>query len=171
MNDSNTFLVERKNEEATRQRGGLFSRENSSNGGKAIRTFWRNTKFGKNRCQGLNSAPISRYLGISYELSFSLITTHKFALYSLFGATMTFKQPCNQCLSFAAALVPVQSGLKLCSTFLVFRFTIHANRRRLPTQIDPQKLGLCGGGFALQYPDSCPPSTQEQSQDDRRQRS
>jgi hypothetical protein len=42
----------RKREEATRQQGGLFFRENSSNGGKAIRTFWRNTKFGKIPCQG-----------------------------------------------------------------------------------------------------------------------
>src|SRR5882724_1111468 len=42
----------RKSEEATRQQGGLFFRENSSNGGKAIRTFWRNTKFGKIPCQG-----------------------------------------------------------------------------------------------------------------------
>src|ERR1700733_11022230 len=41
-----------KREEATRQQGGLFFRENSSNGGKAIRTFWRNTKFGKIPCQG-----------------------------------------------------------------------------------------------------------------------
>ena len=44
----------RNGEEATRQQGGLFFRENSSNGGKAIRTFWRNTKFGKMRCQGQN---------------------------------------------------------------------------------------------------------------------
>src|ERR1700733_606646 len=42
----------RKREEATRQQGSLFFRENSSNGGKAIRTFWRNTKFGKIPCQG-----------------------------------------------------------------------------------------------------------------------
>ena len=41
-----------KCEEATRQQGGFFFRENSSNGGKAIRTFWRNTKFGKIPCQG-----------------------------------------------------------------------------------------------------------------------
>jgi hypothetical protein len=33
-------------EKATRQQGGLFFRENSSNGGKAIRTFWLHTKFG-----------------------------------------------------------------------------------------------------------------------------
>ena len=111
MNRSNTSLVERENEEAARQQGGLFSRENSSNGGKAIRTFWRNTKFGKNRCQELNSAPISRYLGISYELSFSLITIHKFATYSLYTIIMTFEQTCNQRLSFVAALVPVQSGV------------------------------------------------------------
>ncbi|CAN5446565.1 hypothetical protein BH10ACI4_BH10ACI4_12090 [soil metagenome] len=56
----------RKVEEATRQQGDLFLRENSSNGGKAIRTFWRNTKFGQNRCQGLKSAQINRYLGVSY---------------------------------------------------------------------------------------------------------
>ena len=55
-----------KSEEATRQQGGLFFRENSSNGGKAIRTFWRNTKFGKIKCQGQNMVAISRYLGISY---------------------------------------------------------------------------------------------------------
>ena len=42
-----------KREEAARQQGSLFFRENSSNGGKAIRTFWRNTKFGKIACQGL----------------------------------------------------------------------------------------------------------------------
>ncbi len=29
-----------KREKAARQQGGLFFRENSSNGGKAIRTFW-----------------------------------------------------------------------------------------------------------------------------------
>jgi hypothetical protein len=39
-------------EKATRQQGGLFFRENSSNGGKAIRTFWRNTMFGGRGCQG-----------------------------------------------------------------------------------------------------------------------
>jgi hypothetical protein len=41
-------------EKAARQQGGLFFRENSSNGGKAIRTFWLHTKFGQNRCQGQN---------------------------------------------------------------------------------------------------------------------
>jgi hypothetical protein len=39
-------------EKATRQQGGLFSRENSSNGGKAIRTFWRNLMVGSGGCQG-----------------------------------------------------------------------------------------------------------------------
>ena len=51
-------------EEATRQQDGLFIRENSSNGGKAIRTFWRNTMFGKMRCQGQNMNEISLYLVI-----------------------------------------------------------------------------------------------------------
>jgi hypothetical protein len=103
MDRSHTLMASAKNEEATRQQGGLFSRENSSNGGKAIRTFWRNTKFGKNRCQGLIDVPISHYLGVSYELPFSLITPTKFVLYSLFAGTIAFKQLCNQRLSFAAA--------------------------------------------------------------------
>jgi hypothetical protein len=34
-------LLREQNEKATRQQGGLFfSRENSSNGGKAVKTFW-----------------------------------------------------------------------------------------------------------------------------------
>jgi hypothetical protein len=33
-------IVSKQREEAARQQGGLFVRENSSNGGKAIRTFW-----------------------------------------------------------------------------------------------------------------------------------
>jgi hypothetical protein len=41
-----------ENEKAARQQGSLFFRENSSNGGKAIRTFWRNTMVGKKACQG-----------------------------------------------------------------------------------------------------------------------
>src|ERR1700732_1111977 len=56
----------RKSEEATRQQGGLFFRENSSNGGKAIRTFWRNTKFGKIPCQGQNCPLVSLWSGDSY---------------------------------------------------------------------------------------------------------
>src|ERR1700733_7670519 len=52
-------VVPGKSEEATRQQGGLFFRENSSNGGKAIRTFWRNTKFGKIPCQGQNWLVVS----------------------------------------------------------------------------------------------------------------
>ena len=63
----NRKLCLRKSEEAARQQGGLFFRENSSNGGKAIRTFWRNTKFGKMRCQGKNPLWLSRYLGVSYR--------------------------------------------------------------------------------------------------------
>jgi hypothetical protein len=55
-----------KHEEATRQQGGLFFRENSSNGGKAIRTFWRNTMVGKMACQGLNRKRISPAFAYSY---------------------------------------------------------------------------------------------------------
>ena len=42
------------NEKAARQQGSLFFRENSSNGGKAIGTFWSHTKFEQNGCQGQN---------------------------------------------------------------------------------------------------------------------
>src|ERR1700730_6912464 len=57
----------RKSEAATRRPAGLFFRENSSNGGKAIRTFWRNTKFGKIPCQGQISPPVSLWRGDSYR--------------------------------------------------------------------------------------------------------
>jgi hypothetical protein len=48
-------------EEAARQQGGLFLRENSSNGGKAIRTFWLHTKFGQFRCQGEKIFELNHY--------------------------------------------------------------------------------------------------------------
>jgi hypothetical protein len=51
--------VAEENEKATRQQGGLFSRENSSNGGKAIRTFWRNLMVGSRGCQGKIQIQIS----------------------------------------------------------------------------------------------------------------
>src|SRR5207249_3297754 len=73
----------RKSEEATRQQGGIFFRENSSNGGKAIRTFWRNTKFGKITCQGQNSATVSLCCGVSYrgyrKVNMALPIRHSFA--------------------------------------------------------------------------------------------
>src|SRR3981189_949669 len=62
-----TRKLHQKSEEATRQQGGLFFRENSSNGGKAIRTFWRNTKFGKIPCQGQNFPLVSLWSGDSYR--------------------------------------------------------------------------------------------------------
>src|ERR1700761_1867655 len=44
----------RRREKAARQQGGFFFRENSANGGKAIRAFWLHPSFGQNRCQGQN---------------------------------------------------------------------------------------------------------------------
>jgi hypothetical protein len=55
-----------KNEKATRQQGGLSSRENSSNGGKAIRTFWRNLMVGFRGCQGKIKTHLSYYLLMTY---------------------------------------------------------------------------------------------------------
>jgi hypothetical protein len=60
-------VVPGRSEEAPRQQGGLFFRENSSNGGKAIRTFWRNTKFGKIPCQGQNLSTASPWKAGSYR--------------------------------------------------------------------------------------------------------
>ena len=40
-----------KTERAARQQGSSFLRENSSNGGKAIRTFWLHSRCGGTECQ------------------------------------------------------------------------------------------------------------------------
>jgi len=47
----------RKKKEATRQQGGFFGWENSSNGGKAIRTFWLHTRSASRRSQELSNLP------------------------------------------------------------------------------------------------------------------
>ena len=39
-------------ERAARQQGSSFLRENSSNGGKTIRTFWLHSRCGEGECQG-----------------------------------------------------------------------------------------------------------------------
>ena len=44
----------RKEEKATRQWGSLLARENSSNGGKAIGTFWRQNMVGPSHCQAIS---------------------------------------------------------------------------------------------------------------------
>jgi hypothetical protein len=41
-----------KTERAARQQGSSFLRENSSNGGKTIRTFWLHSRRGGRECQG-----------------------------------------------------------------------------------------------------------------------
>jgi hypothetical protein len=41
-----------KTERAARQQGSSFLRENSSNGGKTIRTFWLHSRGGGRECQG-----------------------------------------------------------------------------------------------------------------------
>jgi hypothetical protein len=61
------FHPGRRREEAARQQGGLFVRENSSNGGKAIRTFWRNTMVGKMTCQGLNRKTANCPISVVYN--------------------------------------------------------------------------------------------------------
>ena len=48
-----------KTERAARQQGSSLLRENSSNGGKTIRTFWLHSRSGGTECQGEISAEIS----------------------------------------------------------------------------------------------------------------
>jgi hypothetical protein len=50
------------NEKAARQQGGFLFRENSSNGGKAIRTFWRHSMGGQKGCQGKIPGKLKVYL-------------------------------------------------------------------------------------------------------------
>jgi hypothetical protein len=47
--------------------GGFFLRENSSNGGKAIRTFWLHSRCGWRRCQGKIGLEISGFKSITYQ--------------------------------------------------------------------------------------------------------
>jgi hypothetical protein len=54
-------------ERAARQQGSSSLRENSSNGGKTIRTFWLHSRFGEGECQGEIRAEIRRLLSYSYR--------------------------------------------------------------------------------------------------------
>jgi hypothetical protein len=49
--DSEALPSAAKTERAARQQGSSFLRENSSNGGKTIRTFWLHTRFVGRECQ------------------------------------------------------------------------------------------------------------------------
>ena len=108
----NRATTRQKDEEATRQQGGLFFRENSSNGGKAIRTFWRNTKFGQKRCQGLNAIPITHYLGISYGGYLSDNSPFEFAKNSPSDIPAAIKNPSNERLTLPPAPSSVQKVLQ-----------------------------------------------------------
>ena len=48
-----------KTERAARQQGSSFLRENSSNGGKTIRTFWLHSRIGGRECQEGNFPEIT----------------------------------------------------------------------------------------------------------------
>jgi hypothetical protein len=56
-----------KTERAARQQGSSFLRENSSNGGKTIRTFWLHSRSGGRECQEENFPEISRLRSTSYS--------------------------------------------------------------------------------------------------------
>jgi hypothetical protein len=54
-----------KTERAARQQGSSLLRENSSNGGKTIRTFWLHTRGGGWECQGEFEEEISIYISVT----------------------------------------------------------------------------------------------------------
>jgi len=54
-------------ERAARQQGSSSLRENSSNGGKTIRTFWLHSRFGERECQGEMRTEINYSLSIIYK--------------------------------------------------------------------------------------------------------
>ena len=127
-------------EEAARQQGGLFFRENSSNGGKAIRTFWRNTKFGKMSCQGQNSTAITRYLGISYGGDFPCNRATIFAIHSLHAVHPKFKGSSNQALRPQRAPYPVHILSRSALSLSLRLWTLRVDPSCPSTQINSQKL-------------------------------
>src|SRR6202041_743876 len=54
-----------KTERAARQQGSSSLRENSSNGGKTIRTFWLHSRGGGRECQGQIEHEINHFYSIS----------------------------------------------------------------------------------------------------------
>jgi hypothetical protein len=56
-----SFAKRLKTERAARQQGSSFLRENSSNGGKTIRTFWLHSRGGGRECQGEIEQEISAF--------------------------------------------------------------------------------------------------------------
>jgi hypothetical protein len=73
-----------KNERAAQNIRRLFLRENSSNGGKAIRTFWVHSRCGWRRCQGKIRHEISTCISFTYNLPFHRSRGNSFPLYSPF---------------------------------------------------------------------------------------
>jgi hypothetical protein len=56
-----------KTERAARQQGSSFLRENSSNGGKTIRTFWLHSRGMGRECQGEIEEEINVFRSITYK--------------------------------------------------------------------------------------------------------
>ncbi|MCU1226455.1 MAG: hypothetical protein JWQ42_4548 [Edaphobacter sp.] len=136
-------------EEAARQQGGLFFRENSSNGGKAIRTFWRNTKFGKMTCQGQNSTAITRYLGISYGGDFPPNRVAVFAIHSLHKIYPKFKGSLNQPLRPDRAPYPVHILGRSALPLSFWLRSLRVDPSCSSTQINSQKLRFARCRFSL----------------------
>jgi hypothetical protein len=85
-----------KTERAARQQGSSFLRENSSNGGKTIRTFWLHSRCGRRECQGEIEAEINYLISITYKTSFRKSTE------AVFDASSPF--PCRKPPSFYLVL-------------------------------------------------------------------
>src|SRR5580698_9087088 len=94
--------------------GGHFLRKNSSNGGKAIRTFWLHSRCGGRRCQGKIRPEISRGISITYKFSFHRIWGTVFPLSSPFTFCIL---PCYSLFFWGFVLVFPQEPLALPARF------------------------------------------------------
>jgi hypothetical protein len=65
-------------ERAARQQGSSSLRENSSNGGKTIRTFWLHSRGGGRECQEQIEDEINLFNSISYKSFIAEPTRHIF---------------------------------------------------------------------------------------------
>ena len=77
-----------KTERAARQQGSSFLRENSSNGGKTIRTFWLHSRGGGRECQGEILVEINCLYSIDLQNKFWAGTRSIFAVSSPFNSLL-----------------------------------------------------------------------------------
>ena len=95
----------KRNEKATRQQGSLLARENSSNGGKAIRTFWQHVRFCDFMCQGIIGGNVGRCNGRGY---LGCRDSDEKGIFAFMSPHLCLKEVSNERLRGGSALVLVQ---------------------------------------------------------------